>query len=72
MDMNKFAVGLAQLIQLGCITGLTYIGLKRNNDCYKAECELSKKRFELILAEHEIWKWENGLNKVKSEKEESE
>ena len=27
------------------IVGLTAIALKRNNDCYKAECELIAERF---------------------------
>ena len=38
--MNKFIVGVCTLMEIGCVAGLAAIGLKRNNDCYKAQCEL--------------------------------
>jgi hypothetical protein len=31
---------VAGIIELGCLLGLAGIALKRNNDCYKAECKL--------------------------------
>lgn len=38
--MNKFIFGVCTLIEVCGIAGLAAIGLKRNNDCYKAEVEL--------------------------------
>lgn len=37
--MNKFIYGVCTIVELGCIISLAGIGLKRNNDAYKAECK---------------------------------
>lgn len=44
---DKVLGTICGFIQLGCIAGLTAIGLKRNNDCYKAECKLINTEFKL-------------------------
>ena len=37
MKLENVGVTLAGIVNIGCICGLAYIGLKRNNECYKAE-----------------------------------
>ena len=49
--MNKVIVGVCTLIEVGCIASLAAIGLKRNNDCYKAEVELGKAHMQLLESE---------------------
>lgn len=75
--MNKFVVGLCTLVELGCITGLAAIGLKRNNDCYKAECKLIneqvehfKTQMEVIDKDYEIKVLKKELEKLKSQEKE--
>ena len=54
---DKILGTVCGFIQLGCIAGLTAIGLKRNNDCYKAECKLIDVQHELTMEKL------NGLTK---------
>ena len=49
--MNKFIVNLCTLVELGCIVGLAAIGLKRNEDCYKAECKLIDEQYEHFMTQ---------------------
>lgn len=76
--MNKFVFGLCTLVELGSIVGLAYIGLKRNNDCYKAECRAINAEFdsmikdvELGTKDLEIKQLKKELAKLKGEKEEA-
>ena len=54
--MNKFVIGVCNVVQLGCIIALAGIGLKRNQDCYEAEKELINVKVDLFKArvENEI------------------
>ena len=76
--IKDLVVGISTLVELGCIIGLAGIGLKRNNDCYKAEMELVDAKLKLGLAEIEkfdkdceIEKLKKELENVKAENEES-
>lgn len=51
--MNKIIVGVCTVLELGCVVGLTAIALKRNNDCYKAECKAIDLELKLCLTEIE-------------------
>lgn len=46
--IEKIAVGLCKLVEIGSIIGLAAIGLKRNHDCYNAECENIKLRCDAL------------------------
>lgn len=52
--MNKTIVGICTLIELGCVTALAAIGLKRNNDAYKAELKAIDAEGKLFLEEIKI------------------
>ena len=65
--MNKFVIGLCTLIELGCITGLAVIGLKRNNDCYKAECRAINAEFESMIKDVELGTKDLEIEKLKKE-----
>lgn len=74
--MNKVIEGICTVVELGCIIGLAAIGLKRNNDCYKAEMKLIDAEIELFKAQvdnidkgAEIRILKRELETVKSEKE---
>lgn len=76
--LKDLVVGVATLIELGCIAGLAGIAFKRNNDCYKAECELISTKAELFCKEMEqidkdykIKKLEKELKELKGEDQES-
>lgn len=51
MRVEKIGVLVASLVELGSICGLAYIGLKRNNDCYKAECRAIKAECREAMAQ---------------------
>lgn len=72
--MNKFLAGLYSAVQFGCIIGITGIALKRNKDCYDAECRLHEERMdhlstqlEMINKDYEIKVLKKELEKVKSQ-----
>lgn len=72
--MNKFVAGLYTAVQFGCIIGITGIALKRNKECYEAECELFDERMnhlntqlEMINKDYEIKRLKKELEKVKSQ-----
>ena len=48
---SKFIVNVCHVMQLGCIIGLTSIGLKHKNNYYKAETELLETKWKLIRAQ---------------------
>lgn len=73
---EKFIYGTCELIQLGSIIGLAVIGLKRNQDCYKAECkaielqcDLWKKEIEEIQKDVEIKKLKQEVSELKTKYE---
>ena len=47
-DKKDLIVGVAALLEIGCFAALAGIALKRNNDCYKAECKLINTEFKLL------------------------
>lgn len=74
--LDNFVTGVAGLINLGCIVALAGMGLKRNNDCYKAECENIDLRCEMldkdIRAMTDKWKIDDLEREVKTLKEKYE
>ena len=76
--MNKFLAGLYTAVQFGCIIGITGIALKRNKECYEAECKLHEERMdhlstqlEIINKDYEIKCLKKELEKVKSQEGEA-
>lgn len=50
--MNKdLIVKIGTGLEIAGILGLMGIALKRNNDCYKAECKLIDTEFKLVASE---------------------
>ena len=45
---KKILVSIASIMELGGVALLTYVGLKRNSDCYKAECKLAKAKTDAV------------------------
>ena len=56
---------MAGVVQLGSIIGLMAIGLKRNNDCYKAEMELLDEQMKNFGLEYEIIKKDAEIRQLK-------
>ena len=76
--MNKFLFGLCTAVELLCIGGLTVIGLKRNNDAYKAEVKcvdlewkLLKEQLDGACKDIEIEQLKRELKKLKEQNGES-
>ena len=76
--MNKFLLGLCTAVELVCIGGLTAIGLKRNNDAYKAEIKcidlewkLLKEQLDVACKDIEIEQLKRELKKLKEQNGES-
>ena len=67
--IHDLIVGVSTLVELGCIIGLASIGLKRNNDCYKAEMELLDTKLKLGLTEIEKFDKDCEIEKLKKELE---
>lgn len=65
--MRKLVVGACQLVQLGSIIGLTVIGLKRNEDCYKAEMKLLESEGKLMLSNIDVLRKEAEIEELKKE-----
>lgn len=77
--MNKLITGVCTLVELGCMLALGGIALKRNEECYKAECKASKLEAKLIFEEFtsymkdcKIDALEKELEELKGKKEESQ
>lgn len=51
MSMKNVVLGVCTLVEVGCVAALAGIGLKRNNDCYKAECKLADAEIKLAFSE---------------------
>ena len=67
--MNKFIVGVCSVVELGCLIGLAGIAFKRNNDCYKAECELISEQTKHIHTEIECMEKDYEIKALKKELE---
>ena len=64
--INGLIVGVCTLVELGCIIGLAGIGLKRNNDCYKAELKLIEREADLSYATIDILEKDHEIKKLKA------
>lgn len=72
---GRVLIGLCTTVEVVCISALAAIGLKRNNDAYKAECELLKSKIDCMFKDAEIKILEKELSDLKEKyevKEESE
>lgn len=49
--MNKLLYGIGVVMEFGGILALAGIALKRNNDCYKAECKLANVELNRLCTE---------------------
>lgn len=67
MNMKNLVVGACTLVELGSIIGLAVIGLKRNEDCYKAEMKLIESEADLIFANIDILRKEAEIEELKKE-----
>lgn len=74
--INKLAVGVCDLVVIGSILSLAAIGLKRNEDAYKAEVKLSREqmdhlctRTKLVLAESKNRVLEKEIKELKQKYE---
>lgn len=65
--MKKLVYGICTLVELGSIIGLAVIGLKRNNDCYKAEMKLIEREADLSFATIDILRKEAEIKDLKKE-----
>jgi hypothetical protein len=77
--MNKFLLGLCTAVELACIGGLAAIGLKRNNDAYKAEVkcvelewELIREKMDWVIKDMEIKTLKKELEQLKKQQQEEE
>ena len=75
--LRGLVVGICTLAEIVGITVLTGMALKRNNDCYKAECklidaecELSKAEADKLSKDIQIKALENEIKQLKGEVEE--
>lgn len=50
---DKIIYGLCTAVELGSILALAGLGLKRNNDCYKAECKHIDAEYKLAASQLE-------------------
>lgn len=75
--IKDLVLGVCTLVEVGCIIGLAGLGFKRNNDWYKAECELINTQCELynaeiqnIVKDSKIKQMENEIKQLKAKYEE--
>lgn len=65
MKVENIGVALAGVVNLGCICGLAYIGLKRNRDCYNAEMNALNLELDNIGKDIEIYKLKREIEEMK-------
>ena len=77
--IKDLVAGVCALVEVGCLIGLAGLALKRNNDCYKAECKLADTQRELfneqikgIVKDAKIEQLETRVNELKGEIKEEE
>lgn len=51
---DNFIYGVCRVVELGSILGIAAIALKRNNDCYKAECKRIDAEYELAMSQLDV------------------
>ena len=68
--MNRLITGVCTLVELGCMLALGGIALKRNNECYKAECKAAEMEVKLIFTELESYLKGSEIERLKKELEE--
>ena len=68
--MNKLITGVCTLVELGCMLALGGIALKRNNECYKAECKAAEMEAKLIFEEFSGYMKECKIEALEKELEE--
>ena len=56
-------------LELFGVATLLYIALKRNSDCYKAECKLIEAQHQLFLKELEMFEKDEKIKELKRENE---
>jgi hypothetical protein len=64
--IEQVVAGLASVVELGCIIALAGIGLKRNKDCYDAECKLLEREMDLTYATVDIIKKDAEIVELKN------
>lgn len=77
--MRKDVVVLAGIVvELGCLASLARIALKRNNECYNAQCDLVQEQFEhactkldMVYRDVKIQELEKELKDLKAQNEEA-
>lgn len=72
--MKKFdglIAGLCTVVELGCIIGLAGIGLKRNEDAYKAEMKCVDLTLDNIMKDCEIYDLKHEIEQLKKNEEEA-
>lgn len=67
---RDFISVIATGIELGCVVALAGIGLKRNNDCYKAEMKRIDAEFERDMAEFSLLRKNAEIKVLKEQIEE--
>ena len=70
--LEKLAVGIAHLMQLGSIAALAYIGLKRNKDAYNAEMRAIDAEIGVEIADVKLGAKDIEIEKLKKKIEELE
>lgn len=76
---EKFVFGACTLVELGSIIGLAGLALKRNQECYEAECknielscDLIKKEIDMMSKDREIKNLEQEVEDLKNKYESTE
>lgn len=70
--IDKFLVNVYGVVQLGCILGLAGIAFKRNNDAYKASCNLIESEIKHLEKDIEIYNLRQEIKTLKEKKYEPE
>lgn len=66
-DLEKMVTGVMTLMELGGIALITGIALKRNKECYNAECELINEVYEHNLTKIDMIGKDVEIHKLKRE-----
>jgi hypothetical protein len=65
--INGLIAGVCTLVEIGCIIELARIGLKRNNECYKAELKLLEREADLTYATIDILRKDAEIAELKEQ-----
>lgn len=69
---DKFLTNMYDLVNFGCLLGLAGIALKRNNDAYKASCDLIDAEFKNIALDVENHSLKHEIEQLKKKYESNE